>query len=326
MTAQHDPAPDPMSPDPTNSDPTTPDPTTSDPTTQSPEPLKARIAGAPISWGVCEVPGWGHQLSADRVLAEMHDAGLAATEFGPDGFLPADRAKRRALLEKHRLTAIGGFVPAVLHEPGHDPWPAVKQALYTAFTGGADLLVLAAVTGRDGYDSRPDLDDSGWRRLFWNLDRVRERAAELGVRACLHPHVGTMIETGRDVVRLLERSATPLCLDTGHLLIGGGDPARLAREAPDRILHTHLKDVDAALAVQVRDGTLTYHDAVRAGLYTRLGDGDADIAGVVAALEGNGYQGWYVLEQDTVLDSEPDDGTGPPDAVRAGVAYLESLP
>jgi hypothetical protein len=28
----------------------------------------ARIAAAPISWGVCEVPGWGHQMAAERVL------------------------------------------------------------------------------------------------------------------------------------------------------------------------------------------------------------------------------------------------------------------
>ncbi|NUP49886.1 MAG: TIM barrel protein [Catenulispora sp.] len=256
----------------------------------------------------------------------MHAAGLSATEFGPDGFLPADPAKRRALLDKHHLSAIGGFVPVVLHEPGHDPWPAVKQALYSGFTTQADLLVLAAATGRDGYESRPELDDSGWRRLFWNLDRVRARAAELGIRACLHPHLGTMIETGEDVDRLLERSVTPLCLDTGHLFAAGGDPALVARQAPDRILHTHVKDVDAALAARVRADSLTYHDAVRAGLYTRPGEGDADIAGVVAALEGNGYQGWYVLEQDTVLDSDPDDGTGPSAAVRAGVAFLESLP
>jgi inosose dehydratase len=303
---------------------------------QKPAPLADRIAGAPISWGVCEVPGWGHQLPADRVLGEMHAAGLSATEFGPDGFLPDDPVRRRALLDKYHLTAIGGFVPAVLHEPGHDPWPAVEQALRAHFTAGADLLVLAAVTGRDGYESRPELDADGWRRLFQNLDRVRARAADLGVRACLHPHVGTMIETGEDVERLLAHSTTPLCLDTGHLAIGGGDPARLAREAPDRILHTHLKDVDTALADQVRAGALTYHDAVRAGLYTPLGAGDADIAGVVTALEGNGYQGWYVLEQDTVLDAEPGDGSGPaatgpaasgPTAtVRAAVAYLENLP
>ena len=48
----------------------------------------ARIAAAPISWGVCEVPGWGYQLPRERVLAEMREVGMVATEFGPDGFLP----------------------------------------------------------------------------------------------------------------------------------------------------------------------------------------------------------------------------------------------
>jgi inosose dehydratase len=284
-----------------------------------------RIAGAPISWGVCEVPGWGHQLSADRVLTEMAAAGLRATEFGPDGFLPVDPSARRAMLEEYQLAAVGGFVPVVLHEPGHDPWPGVREALDGFLAAGTDLLVLAAATGQYGYDSRPTLDVSGWRRLFQNLDRIRMRAAELGLRACLHPHVGTMIETGEDVDRLLDGSATPLCLDTGHLLIGGGDPARLAREASGRIVHTHLKDVDASLAVLVREGELAYYEAVRAGMYRPLGRGDADIAGVVSALEGNGYQGWYVLEQDTVLDGEPEHGAGPLADVRACAAYLEGL-
>jgi inosose dehydratase len=40
-----------------------------------------KIAGAPISWGVCEVPGWGYQLGPDRVLAEMRQVGLLATEL-----------------------------------------------------------------------------------------------------------------------------------------------------------------------------------------------------------------------------------------------------
>jgi inosose dehydratase len=49
-----------------------------------------KIAGAPISWGVCEVPGWGYQLPPDRVLTEMREIGMAATELGPEGFLPAE--------------------------------------------------------------------------------------------------------------------------------------------------------------------------------------------------------------------------------------------
>ena len=44
-----------------------------------------RIAGAPISWGVCEVPGWGFQLGSQQVLTEMREVGLTATELGPTG-------------------------------------------------------------------------------------------------------------------------------------------------------------------------------------------------------------------------------------------------
>ena len=68
-----------------------------------------KIAGAPISWGVCEVPGWGHQLSPGRVLAEMREAGLTATELGPDGFLPADPAELTALLGEFGLSCVGGY-------------------------------------------------------------------------------------------------------------------------------------------------------------------------------------------------------------------------
>lgn len=34
-------------------------------------PIEMRVAGAPISWGVCEVPGWGWQYDASTVLAQM---------------------------------------------------------------------------------------------------------------------------------------------------------------------------------------------------------------------------------------------------------------
>jgi hypothetical protein len=71
-----------------------------------------RIAGAPISWGVCEVPGWGYQLGPQKVLTEMREVGLAATELGPDGFLPADPAKLAAVLDEYGLQAVGGFTPS----------------------------------------------------------------------------------------------------------------------------------------------------------------------------------------------------------------------
>ncbi|WP_249714022.1 TIM barrel protein [Rhizomonospora bruguierae] len=280
-----------------------------------------RIAGAPISWGVCEVPGWGYRLPAGRVLAEMAALGLTATEVGPDGYLPADPAERADVTGRHGLEVAGGFVPAVLHDPAHDPVPGVVATL----AGWSGVLVLAAATGGDGYDARPELDGTGWRTLLTNLDRLLAAAADRGITAVLHPHVGTMVETPAEVYRVAEDSRIPLCLDTGHLLAGGTDPAALAREVPGRVAHVHLKDVDAGWAERVRAGEVAYTDAVRAGMYRPLGGGDVDVAGIVATLGASGYAGWYVLEQDTMLAAAPPPGEGPVAEVRESLEYLRAV-
>ena len=283
-----------------------------------------KIAGAPISWGVCEVPGWGYQLSPERVLTEMQQVGLVATEFGPDGFLPADPAVMAEFLAARHLTAVGGFTPVVLHQAGHDPVPGIDRLLDGYDASHAKVLVLSAATGQDGYDTRPDLDEAGWKTLLTNLDRLTSLADARGVRAVLHPHVGTMVERGEEVQRVLEGSAISLCLDTGHLLIGGTDPAELTRQAPERIAHTHFKDVNDQLAAQVRSGRLTYTEGVRRGMYRALGRGDVDFAAIVSHLRGRGYGGWYVLEQDTILTEEPR-GEGPVADVRQSADYLRTL-
>lgn len=267
-----------------------------------------RVAGAPISWGVCEVPGWGAQLPPERVLAEMRELGLTATEYGPVGYLTEET------LAEYGMTPAGGFVPVVLHDPSLD----VDSVVDSAPTG---MLVLAAATGLGGYDSRPELDQDGWATLLSNLDRIAERE----VAVALHPHAGTMVERTAEVYRVLDGSTVPLCLDTGHLLIGGTDPAQLVKDVPDRIAHVHLKDVDSAWVPGVRDGSMGYQAAVRQGLYRPLGRGDVDIASIVATLTEAGYAGWYVLEQDTVLDAEPPAGSGPIDDVRASLTYLDTL-
>lgn len=290
-------------------------------------PLTQRIAGAPISWGVCEVPGWGHQLAPDLVLRQMREAGLTATEFGPEGFLPDAPAAKATTLASHGLHAVGQFVPVVLHDPDHDPLPEVEASLTGLLAADARTVVVAAATGADGYDDRPALDAAGWSVLLSNLDRISAAAAGAGVLATLHPHVGTMIESGEETQRVLDGSGIGLCLDTGHLLIGGGDPLDLAARLPGRIAHVHLKDVRLDLADRVRAGRTTYTRAVAEGMYVPLGAGDVDIAGIVRLLEADGYAGWYVLEQDTILRAAPgeDGGADPLDDVLASVAHLRSL-
>lgn len=283
-----------------------------------------KVAGAPISWGVCEVPGWGFQLEPDRVLREMVEVGLTATEFGPQGWLPEAPAARASVLADAGLAAVGAFVPVLLHVAEHDPLPGLDAELDAFDAAGGDVLVLAAATGTDGYDVRPELSAKEWYLLLRNLDRLAQHARSRGITPSLHPHVGTLVESFADVTRVLDGTGVPLCLDTGHLLIGGTDPAELTRAHAERISHVHAKDVRADLAAQVQSGALSYTDAVRAGMYVPLGEGDVDLPAIVSALTAVDFDGWWVLEQDTILQAEPE-GEGPVADVRRSLDHLRSL-
>jgi len=285
---------------------------------------RGRIAAAPISWGVSEVPGWGHQLSVDRVLDEIRELGLSATEFGPEGFLATEPAAKAEQLRRYGLGAVGGFLPVLLHDPDHDPLDRVSRYVDDCQATGANAVVLAADTGAAGYDQRPVLDELGWKTLLDNLDRIDELTRSRGVLASLHPHIGTMIERGDEVERLLSGARIGLCVDTGHLLAGGTDPVALTQAYVDRVVHVHLKDVDGPLAAEVAAGRLPFGDAVRAGLFLPLGQGTVDIAAMVSVLETTGYAGWYVLEQDVMLDAEPSDA-GPIANVRVSLDYLDEV-
>jgi inosose dehydratase len=286
---------------------------------------RLRLGGAPISWGVCEAPGWGHELPPERVLGEMASLGLTATELGPTGYLGDSPGAVTARLTTYDMTLIGGFLPVPMHVCTEADLAEARAAMDTLAAGGSQMVVLAARSADGGYDHKVKLTDDEWVVLLETLRILTADAVHRGLSVSLHPHVGTAVEDRDSVLRLLGVSDIPLCLDTGHLLIGGMDPLELVSEAADRIAHVHLKDVRSAVARTVAAGDTSYLGAVRAGLYTPLGDGDIDLPGIVQALRRAGYDGWYVLEQDTALHDAPAEGSGPIDDVRRSLAFLERL-
>jgi inosose dehydratase len=280
----------------------------------------SRLAGAPISWGVCEVPGWGVQLSPDRVLSEMASLGLKATELGALGWLPLDGAAVKATLDRYGLTLVGGFVPVLIHHDD-DSFRAASAQLAEA---GGKMFVAAAVQDHEWTAPVP-LDRDGWKRAGERLHTLAEQVAADGLTLVLHPHAGTLLETEQDITLALEHTDVPWCLDTGHLLIGGVDPAQFVRDHADRIGHVHLKDVDASLAERVRGKQLPLVQAVQNGLFKPLGDGDARIGEVVRLLDDTGYERWLVLEQDVAITGpEPPVDGGPALDVSRGLEFLST--
>ncbi len=289
--------------------------------------LVERTATAPISWGICEVPGWGYQMPPERVLSEMAELGFTHTELGSYGWLPTEVAPLRAMLAEHDLELLAAFVPLVLHDPAEADL-ARKNAVEAATLlrdAGASVFVCCPVMSWD-WGPRRALTDEEWQHLVMMLAEVDEICAAHGLTQALHEHVGATIETDADVMRLIETSDVKFVLDTGHLTVGGCSPLDFARHHADRVGLVHLKDTVVSVADQLNAGELTLMEAVQAGLFPALGRGDVPVDQVITSLEAAGYDGWYVVEQDAALtDGEPAAGDGPLRDVADSVAYLRSL-
>jgi inosose dehydratase len=289
--------------------------------------LMDRVAGAPISWGICEVPGWGLQLPVDRVLTEAAGLGLTAMEQGALGWLPTDPHELRSTLDRYGMSLVGGFVPLVLHDPSRrrEMRERAGQIAEMIATAGGQHFVTALVADLDDW-SRLALDADAWNTLLTGLDEVDSVVADHGVSQVLHPHVDTLIEQADEVDRFLEGCDVGLCLDTGHLTIGGSDPVAIADREAARIGLVHLKDVDGAAADRLRQGELGLMAATQAGLFPPLGDGIVPIAQVIETLIHRGYTGRYVIEQDVAItDGVPPVGEGPVLGVATSLEYLRSL-
>lgn len=290
-------------------------------------PFLSRVASAPISWGICEVPGWGKMLSTNRVLSEMAQLGLAGTELGAPGFLPTDPGEIDAILEEHKLKLLGGFTPVVVHNPAERDatMKYVRKTIELFKKTGATQLVSSPVYTWN-WDTPGTLTNDETRHMFKVLDEITLMCKDNGISNVLHPHLMTVVETKSDVERVLDGCDVDWCLDSGHLAIGGVDILEFAKAAFDRIGHVHLKDVDLSRAPSVLNRSQSIMEGVQDGLFTVLGKGDVPISELVRFLESHGYQGWYVIEQDMAITGNlPALGQGPIELVGDSLAYLRSI-
>jgi inosose dehydratase len=97
-----------------------------------------------------------------------------------------------------------------------------------------------------------------------------------------------------------------LCLDTGHIAFGGGDPVALATRHAGRIGHVHLKDIDQERLRALLEAGNDYVAAAQSDVFVELGAGSLDLAAIFQALAGASYDGWIIVEQDRVATAHTD--------------------
>lgn len=285
-----------------------------------------RVATAPVNWNNDDVPDLRPHIPYHQMLREMRDAGYGATEYGSG--IPFRIAEVAQALSAEGLVMVGSFcaVPLDAADFADRALPRVLAVASFLQALGADVLLLsdAIRENRSAWAGRTDVAGAPrWTRAersvaLKNAHHVGRRLAEMGIHVAFHPHAGTYVEAPSEVRWLLDESDPDLiglCLDTGHVTYGGGNPLEIAREYAERVRIVHLKDVHESRLSRARAERWSFQRALRAYLFPRLGEGVVDFPGILAALRAKGFAGWLVVEQDTQEGSALD-------AARANRAYL----
>ncbi|RPI96994.1 MAG: xylose isomerase [Chloroflexi bacterium] len=279
-------------------------------------PDRIKIANAPCSWGVLEFDLEGEAAGYPQVLNEIAETGYVGTELGDWGFMPTDPAHLRAELDARRLDLLAAFVPVAFaesaaHAEGEAAAVRTAQLLHDT-AGSGCFIVLADNNGTvpertqnaGRITSEMGLSDAKWRTFAEGVDRVARAVKEAtGLRSVFHHHCAGYIETPAEIERLMaltDPTLVGLCLDTGHCMFGGGDPADVLERYYGRIWHVHFKDFDPRAAERSRQQNGDYFAAIRQGVFCELGQGVVDFPGIRDMLIARGYSGWIVVEQDVL--------------------------
>ena len=137
------------------------------------------------------------------------------------------------------------------------------------------------------------------RQIVRTMNEAARRTADLGVLACMHPHLGTEIQNQDEVEAVLDGTDPAFvhfCPDTAHLTAAGMDAAEMIRNYGDRIEYLHLKDLTPTDADSSTFADWKGDEALP--IFCELGLGTIDFVPIMAAVKEVGYSGWLTVEID----------------------------
>jgi inosose dehydratase len=291
--------------------------------------MSIRFGANPIGWTNDDLQEIGGDTPLETCLREAKEAGVAGMEKGHK--MPGDGPALKAKLASFGMVFVAGWYSAeLLRRTAREEFEAAKSHIAMTKGAGANVVIVAETSNAIHGDrskplsERPRLIKGEWASYGAKLTEFAERLEGEGLKLCYHHHMGTIIQSERDIDALMAHTRPPahLLLDTGHARWGGADPAELARAYRSRIGHVHCKDVREVKMRQSNANDLSFLDSIlgvgeELGVYTAPGDGMIDYAAVFKELKG--YSGWVVLE----AEQDPKKAPALPYA-KKGVAHIRA--
>ncbi|MUZ75414.1 myo-inosose-2 dehydratase [Agrobacterium vitis] len=268
-------------------------------------PDGVRLAVSPLSWANDVLEDLGADISLETCLDEAAHVGYQGVELGRK--MPRSPAALTPLLESRGLALASGWHSGQLAQADIDS-EMISVATHAGLLRAMGSTVLVYGETAMMAPGAP-LDVAMSARLVMPKEEVAAYAARLtefgrrmtgeyGLTLAYHHHLMMVAETFDEISSLFDQTGPEvgLLLDTGHAAAAGFEYTRLIERFAERIAHIHLKDIRSPVMAAVREGDLSFNDAVRRGMFTVPGDGIVDFAPLAAHVRKSGYRGWLVVE------------------------------
>lgn len=280
-----------------------------------------RIANAPVSYGVFELarPDLVALPEGEELARWISEAGYQGIDLGPVGLLGRG-AQLADRLQRHGLELAGGWIdlPFAADDDDFERALAGLDSILDVFVTAAETgpvlapLPTLADSGSASRKARPGgapeltLRGDAWERFADRVNIATARVRDRGLEPTFHHHACTFVETPEEVDALLASTDVGLTFDSGHLLIGGGDPLPDFRRWRDRVNHLHLKDARTKVLREALESDDPMRSVWENRVFVPLGEGDLAVGELVDEIIASGYAGWLIVEQDVVPRSTAD--------------------
>lgn len=273
--------------------------------------MNIRIATAPVSWGIWEQTiDRPDLIPAETFLETIVDMGYDSTETGPPGYFAPNGRMAVERAARYGVKLIATFLPLRLDDSSgfEEDLGALDRTVEVLEATGGGIVLLADMetseraraAGSEERRSATAWDADTLERAAERLQRATDIVRRRSLEVALHPHAATHVESDEETEQMLARTDIGLCIDTGHTIVGGGDPVALALRHAERLRHVHLKDVDGDVLTRLQRGEVDMDEAWRLGVFCEFGQGVAPIREFLALPEVRAFNGYAVIEQDRV--------------------------
>jgi inosose dehydratase len=275
------------------------------------------MLGNPIS---CHLITWGEHF--EQGLREVEELGFHACEPFPRDALAYEQRPE----EFQELLASYHLRLSALYGGGRFGDPTRREEIEAYNTRLARFLAAIGVDrlvfGPGGPRRPGGTTEEELREAAKTINEAARACYDLGVLACVHPHLGTEIETEPEIDLIMELTDPRyvfFCPDTAHLTGAEIDVPRMIRRYGERMRYMHIKDLRAGVIEERRNQKAGFNlqsGTERLPIFCELGRGVIDYGPIMKALQDVGYHDWITVEIDVSL-------TTPKESLRICRDYLQ---